>query len=165
MSGSTGTLAERLVGRLAADGHTLAVAESLTGGAVLDAIVAVPGASAVLRGGVVAYAPEVKIGVLGVPADLIARHGTVHPDVAWEMASRVRVLLGADLGVATTGVAGPDPVGGHLPGEAYVAVVGPAGERLMSLPAAAGADRATIRARTRDLALTLALRHVGDLAG
>jgi nicotinamide-nucleotide amidase len=165
MSAATATLAERLVARLTAAGRTLAVAESLTGGAVLDALVAVPGASAVLRGGVVAYAPEVKIGVLGVPAELIARHGTVHPDVAWEMATRVRVLLGADLGVGTTGVAGPDEVDGHLPGEAYVAVVGPAGERLMSLPAVAGADRATIRAKARDLALSLTLRHVGDLVG
>lgn len=165
MTAATETLAEQLVARLASAGRTLAVAESLTGGSVLDAIVAVPGASAVLRGGIVAYAPEVKIRVLGVSADVVARHGTVHPDVAWEMATRVRALLDADLGVGTTGVAGPDTVDGHLPGEVYVAVVGPAGERLLSLPAAAGLDRATIRARARDLALTMALRHAGDLAG
>ncbi|MDO8107382.1 CinA family protein [Isoptericola sp. b441] len=157
--------AEALVRRLREGGRTIAVAESLTGGAVLDALIAVPGASAAVRGGVVAYAADVKQRVLGVPAELLARHGTVHPDVAREMASRVRVLMSADLGLATTGVAGPDPVDGHQPGEAYVAVVGPGGERLVSLLGCTGSDRATIRSRTTDLALATALRQAGDLLG
>ena len=98
-----------------------------------------------LRGGVVAYATEVKLRVLDVPADLLARHGAVHPDVAMAMASGVRVLLGADLGVATTGVAGPDPVGGHRPGRPTSPWSGPRAS-VVSLPAAAGADRAAVRA-------------------
>ncbi len=82
--------AQAVVRLLTDSGRTLAVAESLTGGAVLDALVAVPGASACLRGGVVAYAADVKHTVLGVPTDLLARHGTVHPEVALAMASGVR---------------------------------------------------------------------------
>jgi nicotinamide-nucleotide amidase len=155
--------AQAVVRLLTDSGRTLAVAESLTGGAVLDALVAVPGASACLRGGVVAYAADVKHTVLGVPTDLLARHGTVHPEVALAMASGVRRLLGADLGLATTGVAGPDPVDGHLPGEAFVALVGAGGERVVAEPADPTAGRARIRVRVCDVALDLVLRHVGDL--
>jgi nicotinamide-nucleotide amidase len=106
-------------------GQTLAVAESLTGGLVAAELVAVPGASKALRGSVTAYATELKHLILGVDADLLAAHGPVHPEVALQMAAGVRVALGADWGVATTGVAGPDPQDGQPVGTVYVAAVGP----------------------------------------
>ena len=85
----------------------------------------VPGASAVLRGGVVAYATDVKGSVLGVPADLLEAHGAVHPAVAAAMAAGAARLLGAVWGVATTGVAGPAEQDGHPVGTVHVAVHGP----------------------------------------
>jgi CDP-diacylglycerol--glycerol-3-phosphate 3-phosphatidyltransferase len=101
---------------LLARGETLAVAESLTGGALAAAVVAVPGVSATFRGGVVAYATELKSELLGVDAALLAARGPVDPDVAVAMAEGVRERLGATWGLATTGVAGPDPQDGHPPG-------------------------------------------------
>jgi PncC family amidohydrolase len=116
-----------VVGRLRELRRTVAVAESLTGGLVVAALVAVPGASAVVRGGVVAYMTDLKTRLLDVDPDLLAREGAVHPEVARQMALGVATRLGADYGVATTGVAGPDPQDGHPVGEVHVAVAGPAG--------------------------------------
>ena len=116
-----GDLAARIVGALGERGQTLATAESLTGGMLGAAITAIPGASAVYRGGIVAYATELKTALLGVPAALLARHGPVHPDVACAMAAGVRDRLGATWGLATTGVAGPDPVDGLAPGTVHIA--------------------------------------------
>ncbi|GAA2330961.1 CinA family protein [Streptomyces kunmingensis] len=110
---------------LIARGETLAVAESLTGGLVAAELVAVPGASKAFRGSVTAYATELKHELLGVDADLLAAHGPVHPDVALQMAAGVREALGADWGIATTGVAGPEPQDGQPVGTVYVAAVGP----------------------------------------
>ncbi|MEU6845504.1 CinA family protein [Streptomyces sp. NPDC046716] len=106
-------------------GETLAVAESLTGGLVAAELVAVPGASKSFRGSVTAYATELKHTVLGVDAALLAAHGAVHPDVALQMAAGVRDALGADWGIATTGVAGPEPQDGQPVGTVFVAVAGP----------------------------------------
>ena len=123
-----------LIAALADRGVTVATAESLTGGLVCAALTAAPGSSAVVRGGVVAYDVAVKSQVLGVDADLLARLGAVHPDVALQMARGVRRVVGADYGVATTGAAGPDPdpggrEGGQTPpGRGFVAVCGPRGE-------------------------------------
>lgn len=140
-------------------GVTVAVAESLTGGAVTDALVGVPGASACLRGGVVAYATDVKRDVLGVDAGLLGRHGAVHPDVAAAMAAGVRRLLRADFGVATTGVAGPDPQDGRPPGTVHVAVSGPDGTVVRSAgPSPTTGDRADVRRSARDAALDLLLQ-------
>lgn len=116
-----------LVATLAERGETLACAESLTGGLVCAAVTDVPGASAVLRGGVVSYATEVKASVLGVDAGLLARTGAVDAEVAQQMAEGVCRMLGSDWGVATTGVAGPDPQDGAAVGTVFVAVAGPAG--------------------------------------
>lgn len=136
-------------------GSTLAVAESLTGGAVAAAIVGVPGASQVLRGAVVAYATDLKAELLGVPADLLAAHGAVHPDVAVAMAEGARARLHAAWGLATTGVAGPDPQDGRPPGEYHVAVVGPGGARVRSARDAGPATRAEVRRAACDAALVL----------
>ena len=115
-------------------GHTVATAESLTGGLLCGILTSVPGASAVVRGGVVAYAVDIKANVLNVDAELLARHGAVDPVVAVHMAVGVRHLFGATYGVATTGSAGPDPdPGGTLtgpvpPGRGFAAVAGPDGD-------------------------------------
>lgn len=115
-------LAARIVDVLRERGQTLATAESLTGGLLGAAITAIPGASDVYRGGIVAYATELKAVLLGVPADLLAEHGPVHPGVAAAMAAGARDRLGATWGLATTGVAGPDPADGLPPGTVYIAV-------------------------------------------
>lgn len=106
-------LARRLVEEAAARGRTVGCAESCTGGLVAGAITDVPGSSAVLKGGVVAYWPEVKSDVLGVPEELIGRYGVVSEECAASMAQGARELLCCDVAVATTGIAGP---GGAQPG-------------------------------------------------
>lgn len=110
---------------LQARGETLAVAESLTGGLVAAEVTAVPGASRVFRGSVTAYATELKLEVLGVDGTLLAERGAVDAEVALQMAAGVRKVMGADWGIATTGVAGPDPQDGQAVGTVFVAVSGP----------------------------------------
>jgi nicotinamide-nucleotide amidase len=151
--------AEVLVRALAGRGWTVAVAESLTGGMVAASIVDVPGASRVLRGGVVAYATDLKAELLGVDAALLAEHGAVDPRVAEQMAQGVRRRLGADVGLATTGVAGPASQDGHPPGEVHVAVATPAGVRVESLRLEG--DRAAVRARAGWAVLACAVNLVG----
>lgn len=121
---STATDVVRL---LTVKGRTLAVAESLTGGLVAAEITSVPGASKVFRGAVTAYATELKHELLGVDASLLEARGAVDPQVAGQMAVGVRKALGADWGIATTGVAGPDPQDGQAVGTVFVAVDGPSG--------------------------------------
>ena len=127
-------------------GVTLAIAESLTGGQVSSSLVEVPGASRVLVGAVVAYATRIKAQVLGVDAAHLERTGPVDREVALQMAHGVRRLLGADLGLATTGVAGPGAVDGHPAGTVHVAVVGPWGEEHRELHLSG--DRSQIRRAT-----------------
>jgi nicotinamide-nucleotide amidase len=117
--------AAEVLARLKERGQTLAVAESLTGGLLAATIVDVPGASAVFRGGLVVYATDLKGSLAGVPADLLAARGPVDPDVAVALARGARERCGADWGLATTGVAGPDPQDGHPVGRVYVGVAGP----------------------------------------
>ena len=112
---------------LTVKGETLAVAESLTGGLVAAELAAVPGASKAFRGSVTAYATDLKRDVLGVDAALLDRRGAVDPQVAAQMAAGVRKVLGADWGIATTGVAGPEPQDGQPVGTVFVAVDGPSG--------------------------------------
>ena len=81
-----------------------------------------PGSSAAFRGGVIAYASELKAELLGVDAVMLRRHGAVYPPVAAAMAQGVRARLGATYGVATTGVAGPEPADGQPVGTAHIAV-------------------------------------------
>lgn len=157
MTGS-GAVAAGLLAGLRERGWTVATAESLTGGLVAAALVEVPGASRSVRGGVVAYATDVKASVLGVDDDLLAAHGAVHPEVARQMAERVRGVLGADVGLATTGVAGPDPQDGFSPGTVHVAVATPAGTVVRTL--ALTGDRAAIRAATCSAVLREALHAV-----
>ncbi|MEU9444815.1 CinA family protein [Streptomyces sp. NPDC048304] len=129
--------ATELVRLLTVRGETLAVAESLTGGLVAAEITSVPGASKVFRGSVTAYATELKHELLGVDATLLAQRGAVDPQVAGQMATGVRKALGADWGIATTGVAGPEPQDGRPVGTVFVAVDGP----LTSQPGSAGGGK------------------------
>lgn len=110
---------------LQARGETLAVAESLTGGLVAAELTAVPGASQAFRGSVTAYATDLKHEVLGVDGTLLAGRGAVDAEVALQMAAGVRKVMGADWGIATTGVAGPEPQDGQAVGTVFVAVAGP----------------------------------------
>lgn len=116
--------ATTLLSLLVRRGETVAVAESLTAGLIGAALADPPGASSAFVGGVVSYATDLKRRLLGVPADLLAREGAVHPEVASAMASGVRRLTGATYGLAATGVAGPDPQDGKAPGVVHLAVSG-----------------------------------------
>jgi nicotinamide-nucleotide amidase len=118
-------LAERVIAALVTSGRRLAVAESLTGGLLTAALVGVPGASRALSGGIVSYDTALKRTLLDVESSILAVHGAVHPDVARQMARGVRQACAidgrpADVGVSTTGAAGPDPQDGQRPGTAFV---------------------------------------------
>jgi nicotinamide-nucleotide amidase len=146
-------LATAAVEALGDRGETVATAESLTGGMVADAFVSVPGTSSVYRGGVIPYATPLKHELLGVDADLLENKGPVDPGVALQMAGGVAQRLGATWGVATTGVAGPEPQNGVPPGVVYVAVVGPAVRRVerLDLPG----ERVDVRRVATEKALAL----------
>lgn len=153
--------AARVLETLRRSGRSLATAESLTGGLLSAQIVDVPGASTVFRGGIVAYATDLKSALLAVDPELLAARGPVDPDVAAQMAAGVRHRLGADVGVSTTGVAGPDPQDGQEPGTVYVAVDvrgGPARVRALVLPG----DRDAVRTATVQAALRLVFDCLGE---
>ncbi|KJL28178.1 CinA family protein [Microbacterium oxydans] len=146
-------------------GWTLGVAESLTGGAVCAELVSVAGASAVLWGGVVAYATPVKESLLGVEADLLARTGPVHPDVALQMADGVRRVVAvdgrpADVGISTTGIAGPDSPDGQPVGTVHVGIVTP--DVAVAVELHLEGDRAEIRAASVEAALSALLEVLGN---
>jgi nicotinamide-nucleotide amidase len=134
-------------------GDTLAVAESLTGGMLAAALTSVPGASATFRGGLVTYATDLKETLLGVPSDLLARHGAVHPEVAVAMADGVWRRLDASVGMATTGVAGPQPSDGQPVGTVHIAVS--LGGTTTARPLALSGDRYQIRLATVEESLDL----------
>ena len=125
--------ATALIAALDTAGLKLAIAESLTGGMLSSALVAVPGASNVLLGAIVAYQTSLKHELLGVASSLLENKGAVDPEVAAQMAGGVRTRLAAKtandeavvIGVATTGVAGPDPQDGIPVGTVYIAIAGP----------------------------------------
>lgn len=153
-SGRGESLAAAVLDACRRRGLSLAVAESLTGGLVCATLVQVPGASTVVRGAVVAYATELKTSVLGVDAVHLARTGPVDAEVSRQMAAGVAGLLGADVGLATTGVAGPGPADGHKAGSVHVAVVTPSG----------GAHRELHVPGSRDEVREAAVTAVLDLA-
>ena len=122
------SLAEVVLEQLRQRGQTVAVAESCTGGGLGAALAAVPGASDVFLGGVIAYANGVKQGLLGVPAELLQAHGAVSDPVAQAMAEGARRATGADWGLAITGVAGPGGGSDEKPvGLVHLAIAGPDG--------------------------------------
>lgn len=136
---------------LRARGETVAVAESLTGGLLSDALVEPPGASLTFRGGFIVYATELKTTLAGVPADLLDERGPVDGDVARLLATGARDRCEADWGLATTGVAGPEPQAGQPPGTVWIGLAGPDGARAEKLDLAGTRD--DIRRTTVDRAL------------
>ena len=150
-----------LIAGLTARGLTIATAESLTGGGLVARLIDVPGASHVVRGGVCTYAVDTKASVLGVSEERLGRTGPVDEQIARQMARGARELFGADIGLSTTGVAGPGPADGFPAGTVHVACVHPAGEihRLVHLDG----DRAQVRAGAIGIALSL-VRDVLDCA-
>ena len=140
-----------------ARGLTLGTAESCTGGLVGGRLTSVPGSSDVFLGGIVAYANAVKAAVLGVPAETLAVHGAVSAETAAAMAQGVRRVLGVDVAVSVTGVAGPGGGSDDKPvGLVHFNAVGPGGALAQSwiVPT----DRETIRRRAGATALHLVLR-------
>lgn len=157
--------AAQLVAALTARGWTLGVAESLTGGGLAAEIVSVPGASATFLGGVVAYATPVKASLVGVDAGLLDTHGPVHAQVAEQMADRVRAAVQvddtpADIGISTTGIAGPDSPDGQPVGTVHVGVATPTAVRAFAF--VFEGDRASIRAQTVDAAIAATLECIRE---
>jgi nicotinamide-nucleotide amidase len=148
---------EIVVGLCRSRGLTLAAAESCTGGMVAARLTDVAGASEAFVGGIVAYSDELKRAQLGVPAELLAKHGAVSAATAEAMAEGARRMLGADVGLAVTGIAGP---GGGTPekpvGLVFVHAAGPDGSsaRELTIPG----DRADVRGRATVIALHLVRR-------
>lgn len=155
MTGSSDgpALGPHLVAELVRHGLTVATAESLTGGLVCAELVAVPGASSVVRGGVVAYASDLKTSLLGVDPDLVRERGTIDGEVAAQMALGVVRATGADVGLATTGNAGPEASEGQPVGRVWIAVATPEGVTTQRL------DLAGDRAAVRDGAVAAVLSH------
>lgn len=133
-------------------GATVAAAESLTGGRLSALLSEVPGSSSTFVGGVVSYATEMKVEVLGVPLDLVEDHGVVSAECAMVMARGVRALTSATYGLSTTGVAGPAEQEGKPPGTVFVGVAGP--ESASSVSLELEGDRAEIVHQTCEQALT-----------
>lgn len=146
-------------------GWTLAVAESVTGGGVGARLVRVPGASAWFRGGVVTYATEVKRTLGGVDAGVLDAHGPVSEQTAGALAQGVRERLGADVGLAVVGVAGPDTQGGRPVGSVALAVALPDATtrtRALQLPAY---DRRAVQEFAASAALDYLRRRLASFAG
>jgi nicotinamide-nucleotide amidase len=120
---SDGTL-EDLVKALKRRGETVATAESLTAGLLCAALTSVPGSSAVVRGGLIVYATDLKWGLAGVDPVLLRERGAVDPDVAVQLATGARDRCGATWGLGLTGVAGPDPQDGVRPGTVHIGIAG-----------------------------------------
>ena len=150
------TTASKVIARL--QGKTLVTAESLTGGGIGAALTAVPGASAVFKGGVISYVDEVKSQVLGVPAEVLETCGAVSAPTAEAMASGVRKLLNADYAISVTGLAGPTgDEFGHEVGTVFIGYADQngvsAGEYHFS------GDRDAVRQQTIEAALKLILEQ------
>jgi len=159
--GEVSALAASVVARLRELDLSVGTAESLTGGLVCGALTTVPGASAVVRGGVVAYASEVKAELLGVDRELLAREGAVCEPVAAQLADGVRRVLACAVGVSTTGVAGPEPADGRAVGTVFVGASGSWGIQVEAL--ALTGDREEIRAASVLAALRLLARALENL--
>lgn len=151
-----------LIVQLRRSGRTVATAESLTAGLLSATLATIPGASNVLRGGLIVYATDLKSTLAEVNPDLLRRHGPVHPDVAAALATGAAQKCDADFGIGLTGVAGPDPQDGHPVGEVYVGVgtKDPEQTVVQALPAEwwdpnASDVRAAIRQSTVKFAISL----------
>jgi nicotinamide-nucleotide amidase len=151
------SVAELVLDLCRGDGLTLATAESCTGGMVAERLTSVPGSSDAFVGGVVAYSDAIKAKELGVPEDVLERHGAVSAETAAAMAAGARGRLGADVAVAVTGIAGPGGGSEEKPvGLVYVYAAAPGGERGVDF--VFPGDRDSIRRRATVTALHLVRR-------
>ena len=145
-------------------GLTLGVAESCTGGLMAKRLTDVPGASKVFKGGIVSYTNEVKAGVLGVPQELLDQFGAVSSQVAQAMAEGARRVLGCDIALSSTGVAGPDKDDrGNEVGTMFVAIATPEGSYARTLALGNRPVRERLRIQTASHAFDLARRYLSGL--
>lgn len=156
-------------GALIERGLSIAVAESLTGGLLAASLCSVPGISAVFRGGIVAYQTPLKHALLGVDAELLAARGAVDPDVAQQMAEGARQRMAtsgpADIGLSTTGVAGPDPQDGHAVGTVFVGIATAQGSHALRLnlgEAIVSGDPLAMRQHIREATVAAALQMLAE---
>ncbi len=154
-------LAASILEELSRRGQTLASAESLTGGIVGALLTDIPGASANYLGGVISYATPLKATLAGVDPTTLAELGPVAGRTAAEMARGVAKRCNADWGLATTGVAGPEPQNGHHVGQVFVAVSHPATKALRVEELLLHGDRAMIRRQAASAALELLADALG----
>ncbi len=157
-------IAARLLGILRAQGRTLSTAESLTGGLIAAALTAVPGSSDVFVGGVVSYAIEQKIGLLGVDPTTIERSGVVSEATAEAMARGALSVTGSTVAVAVTGVAGPGGGTDNNPVGTVCFAVASCGEHtptsVRTLRCRFRGGRASVRRKTVARALSLVVSHL-----
>ncbi|MGX7825028.1 CinA family protein [Actinokineospora sp. 24-640] len=150
-----------VVDLLRARGETVAAAESLTAGLFTAVLTSVPGSSAVVRGGLVVYATDLKAELAGVDAGLLAERGAVDPDVAAALAAGARRRCGSTIGIGLTGVAGPGPQDGVAAGTVHVALDGPRGPLAATLRDRG--DREAVRCAAVRAALELIRHDLGTL--
>lgn len=149
-----------LVRRLLAARATVATAESLTAGLLSATIAGVPGASAVLRGGLIVYATDLKHTLAGVSEHTLAADGPVAASTAEQLAVGARTVCGADWGIGLTGVAGPDPQDGKSVGTVFVGIAGAEGTEVLRLKLSG--NRWTIRVGAVHAAVTELTRSLSE---
>ena len=151
--------AQALIRGLQAQGLTVATCESLTGGMICAALVDVPGASRVVRGGLITYQTDTKSLLAGVDAGLIAPHGVVSAEVARAMAAGTRDALHAAIAVSATGMASPGEIGDPPAGTVFVGLASAAGGQAVELHLTG--DRQAGRQQTVDAAIKLIGQEIG----
>ena len=151
-------LASSLIKKLEEKNLTIAVAESLTGGLVAASLTEIPGASKVFKGSITAYADEIKQNVLNVNKEIILKFTSISEQVALEMAINVRTIMKSDIGISTTGVAGPEKSAGFAPGLVFVAIS--IGDHNMCQKLEITGDRSKIRNQTVHEILQLTLSRL-----
>lgn len=158
------SLEEVVEGLLLKQGLRIGTAESCTGGLIAKRLTDLPGASRVFAGGIVSYCDEVKNHVLGVPQAMLDQYGAVSAPVAQAMAEGARRVLGCDIAVSSTGVAGPDPDSrGNEVGTMFVGIATPDGTYVQPLRLGNRPVRARLRTRTAHHAFDLARRYLSGL--
>jgi len=151
-------LASSLIKKLQEKNLTIAVAESLTGGLVAASLTEIPSASKVFKGSITAYSDEIKQNVLNVNEDTITNFTSISEQVALEMAINVRKIMKSDIGISTTGVAGPEKSAGFAPGLVFVAIS--IGDHNMCQKLEITGDRSKIRNQTVQEILQLTLSRL-----
>jgi len=155
------SLAERLGSRLRERGWSCATAESCTGGGIALGITSIAGSSDYMQGGIVAYSNEIKQSMLSVSPATLDSVGAVSEQCAREMASGVRNALGTDVGISSTGIAGPGGATARKPvGLVYIAVSTPEANEVRELRLSG--DRQHVMQESARMALELALSIIGD---